>query len=126
MLILPSFYEGFGFPPLEAMASGCPVVVSRAGSLPEVCGEAALYVDPGDPRGMAEAMMAVLTDAPLRQRLIGRGRERAAQFRWRESALRHLQVFEEVLAARSGRKVGAFQPSDQVAALGSFGSRQEP
>lgn len=116
MLILPSFYEGFGLPPLEAMASGCPVVVSRVGSLPEVCGDAAFYVDPRDPRSIARGMMAVLTDAPLRQQMIERGRERAARFRWRESAQRHLQVIEDVLAdGRSGRKVRALLRSDPLA-----------
>jgi glycosyltransferase involved in cell wall biosynthesis len=98
VLVCPSLYEGFGFPPLEAMARGCPVVVSNTGSLPEVCGNAARYVDPRDPFGMAAAIHDVLTDEALRQRMIERGFHRVRAFSWETSARRHASLFEEALA----------------------------
>ncbi len=90
--VYPSFYEGFGLPPLEAMTCGCPVVVSRAASLPEVCGNAAVYCDPNDPADIGRALDEVLQSAELRSDLRRRGEERAAQFTWSHSgtALLHL------------------------------------
>jgi glycosyltransferase involved in cell wall biosynthesis len=99
VLVNPSLYEGFGFPPLEAMACGCPVIVSSAGALPEVAGEAALVVDPSDPRALAEAIRQVLTDPSLRRRLVERGLRRAAQFSWERCARETEQVYERVEAA---------------------------
>jgi len=98
VFIYPSFYEGFGLPPLEAMACGCPVVVSNVASLPGVCGEAAYYVDPDDVESIAEGMYKVLSDDSLRQSLIEKGLERAKLFSWEKSAKEHLKVFEEVLS----------------------------
>jgi glycosyltransferase involved in cell wall biosynthesis len=95
--VYPSLYEGFGLPPLEAMACGCPVVVSNVASLPEVCGDAAYYVDPYSVESIAEGMYKVLTDDTLRQNLIKKGLERAKLFSWEKSAREHLKVFEEVL-----------------------------
>jgi glycosyltransferase involved in cell wall biosynthesis len=86
-LVTASLYEGFGLPPLEAMAAGCPCVVSSAGALPEVCGDAALYADPHDERMFAERLIAVATNPALRDDLIARGRARAAQFDWDRSAM---------------------------------------
>jgi glycosyltransferase involved in cell wall biosynthesis len=97
LLVFPSFYEGFGFPPLEGMAHGVPVVVSRVSSLPEVCADAALYVDPYDVESIADGMYRMLTDPHLRQLLVVKGVERVRQFRWEESAKKHMQVFSEVL-----------------------------
>jgi glycosyltransferase involved in cell wall biosynthesis len=85
-LILPSLYEGFGLPPVEAMASGLPVLVSRAASLPEVCGDAALYCDPMDVADMAAQLRRVVADQPLRELLKAKGRARAGQLRWDDAA----------------------------------------
>lgn len=97
LLVFPSFYEGFGLPPLEGMMHGCPVVVSNVSSLPEVCADAAMYVDPYDVKNIANAMKTMLTDTRLRQTMIVRGVERARAFRWEESARLHVQVFTEAL-----------------------------
>ena len=96
-MVFPSLYEGFGLPPLEAMACGCPVVVSNAASLPEVCGDAAYYVDPYNVESIAEGIYKVLTDETLRQSLIQKGIERAKLFSWEKSAKEYISVFEEVL-----------------------------
>jgi glycosyltransferase involved in cell wall biosynthesis len=95
--IFSSLYEGFGLPPLEAMACGCPVVVSNTASLPEVCGDAAYYVDPYDVENIAEGMYKVIVNQTLRQDLIKKGLERAKLFSWAKAAKEHLKVFEEVL-----------------------------
>ena len=93
-LVFPSLYEGFGQPPLEAMACGCPVVCSNAASLPEVCGDAARYFDPHDTDEMADAVLEVLTDPePWRER----GFARAAQFTWERTACAHEDVYRELL-----------------------------
>jgi glycosyltransferase involved in cell wall biosynthesis len=81
----PSLYEGFGLPPLEAMACGTPVVTSRISSLPEVVGEGALLVDPYDEEAIAHGISRLLDDEDLRQRLVARGLERAAAFSWERS-----------------------------------------
>ena len=95
-LILPSIYEGFGFPPLEAMACGCPVIVSNVASLPEVTGEAAVKVDPYDADGLAGALQTVLTDEHLKRQLVSKGFGRAKQFSWERAARETLSVYREV------------------------------
>jgi len=96
-LAYPSLYEGFGLPPLEAMACGCPVVVSNVAALPEVCGDAAVYVDPNDIQSIAAGMQRVLSDETLRSDLIERGLRRAKNFTWEKTAGETLKVFDEIL-----------------------------
>jgi glycosyltransferase involved in cell wall biosynthesis len=80
--VLPSLYEGFGLPCLEAMAAGTPVVTADRGALPETCGDAALYADPLDPSAFAAACVSAATDAAVHDRLAAAGRARAATFTW--------------------------------------------
>jgi glycosyltransferase involved in cell wall biosynthesis len=96
-LVLPSQYEGFGFPALEAMACGTPVIVSDAGSLPEIVGDAALVSETGNPGSLADAMRTICTDSALRMELIAKGKRNAAKFSWKETAEKTLQVYESVL-----------------------------
>jgi glycosyltransferase involved in cell wall biosynthesis len=96
--VYPSFYEGFGLPPLEAMTCGCPIVVSHAASLPEVCGEAAVYCDPNDPADIGRALDEVLENAALQSELRRRGQERAAQFTWTRSGTALLGVLDGLTA----------------------------
>ena len=99
VFVFPSLYEGFGLPPLEAMASGTPVVTSNLSSLPEVCGEAALLIDPHDPAEIARAMRRVLTEPALRDDLRQRGLARVKEFSWERSVRRIRAIYEEVLAS---------------------------
>jgi glycosyltransferase involved in cell wall biosynthesis len=96
LFILPSLYEGFGLPVLEAMACGTPVVCSNVSSLPEVAGDAAVLVDPLDVEGLAAAMERVLGDEELRAELIERGFEQARKFSWEKCARETLDVLENV------------------------------
>jgi glycosyltransferase involved in cell wall biosynthesis len=102
-LVFPSIYEGFGFPVLEAFSLGTPVIASRATSLPEVAGEAAILVDPGDRDGLAEAMVRLATDEDLRADLSRRGEARAREFSWRPSARKVLQAYREAHEEHQGR-----------------------
>jgi glycosyltransferase involved in cell wall biosynthesis len=96
-VVYPSFYEGFGFPPLEAMAAGTPVVASNASCLPEVLGDAAILVDPKDGHALANALEDVLTRPELRTKLVAAGRERARLFTWERSAQCTVEAYERVL-----------------------------
>jgi glycosyltransferase involved in cell wall biosynthesis len=98
LLLFPSLYEGFGWPPLEAMASGTPVVCSRAGSLDEVVGDAALTADPEDIDALSWHAAAVLTDAKLRAMVIDRGLAHAARFNWDRTAEKMIAVYRDVVA----------------------------
>ena len=93
----PSLHEGFGIPPLEAMASGVPVVSSAVSSLPEVVGDAGLLVDPRSTEELAEALGSVFQDERLRQDLAAKGRLRAQQFSWEDVARRTATVYERVV-----------------------------
>jgi glycosyltransferase involved in cell wall biosynthesis len=94
LFVFPSLYEGFGLPPLEAMACGTPVVCAHTSSLPEVAGDAALLVDPLDADGLAAAMQQALSDEGLRARLVERGLRQAARFTWRAAAQQLLAIYE--------------------------------
>ncbi len=97
VFVFPSLYEGFGLPPVEAMASGAPVVTSNVSSLPEVVGEAALLVDPYDPESIADGMRQVLTDDALRETLRARGFAKAQQYSWQRSVEQVHRIYMEVL-----------------------------
>ncbi len=93
-LIYPSFYEGFGLPPLEAMARGCPVIASRTSALPETCGDAAIYCDPANPQSLADAIKLVTTDDALRSSMSSMGRAHAETYKWSNSASRIRRAIE--------------------------------
>ena len=95
VFVFPSLYEGFGLPPLEAMASGTPVVTSNVSSLPEVAGDAAVLVDPYHPEAIADGIERVLCDEALRRDLRAKGLARAQQFSWEASARRVREIYGE-------------------------------
>jgi glycosyltransferase involved in cell wall biosynthesis len=95
-LILPSLYEGFGLPPLEAMACECPVIISSIPSLMEVCGDAAYQVDPYDVDDIANGMHKIATEEKLRKFLIGEASKRVTMFTWEKSAQQLLDILNEV------------------------------
>jgi len=104
VLAFPSLYEGFGLPPIEAMASGCPVAAADAGSLPEICGDAAVYVDPLDPRSIADGIVEAIA---RREELAPLGIARAAEFDWESCRAEHLEVLRSVARRRVSRAGGA-------------------
>ena len=94
--VLPSIYEGFGFPILEAMAEGTPVIAAENSSLPEVGGDAALYFPTGNAGALAEAIGKITTDAALRERLRARGGANLARFSWERAAAETAAIFRRV------------------------------
>jgi glycosyltransferase involved in cell wall biosynthesis len=100
LFVFPSLYEGFGLPPLEAMASGTPVVTSNVSSLPEVVGDAALLVNPENVFEIARGIKDVLLDDDLRSQLIAKGKAQAARFSWERTAREVLEVYREVGGSR--------------------------
>jgi glycosyltransferase involved in cell wall biosynthesis len=110
VFVFPSLYEGFGLPPLEAMAHGTPVVTSNTSSLPEVVGNAAVLVNPENVFDIMRAIHRVLLDQPLRERLKQRGYEQAARYSWDASAKRILQVYQEVALGASAPPVSHAEP----------------
>lgn len=101
LYVFPSYCETFGMTQIEAMACGIPVVTSNISVMPEICGDAAIYFDPSDPRDIAGKMNQVLSNERLRSKLINNGFKRVRQFSWEKSAREHLSVFEEIY--RAGR-----------------------
>jgi glycosyltransferase involved in cell wall biosynthesis len=95
-LVYPSFYEGFGLPPLEAMCCCCPVVAARAASLPEVCGDAAMYCDPADASDIARVVQRVVSDSAMQEDLRQRGAERARRFSWSGAATSMLNLLDRL------------------------------
>jgi glycosyltransferase involved in cell wall biosynthesis len=98
--VYPSYFEGFGLPPLEAMQCGTPVITGDLTSLPEVVGDAGIMVDPLDVNAIADAMERLLSDSELRFTLSNKGIERAARFTWSNVAKQTLQIFERVATAK--------------------------
>lgn len=101
LLVYPSFYEGFGFPIVEAMKCGTPTIASNISSLPEVVGDAGILIDPNDTQGIADAIYKVLTDDVLREKLIKNGLERAKLFTWEKAAEKVTGVYEKCLAGKN-------------------------
>ncbi|MBM3284261.1 MAG: glycosyltransferase family 4 protein, partial [Candidatus Aminicenantes bacterium] len=95
--VFPSLCEGFGFPLLEAMASGVPVVASLTSAIPEVCGDAAEFFPPDDPEGMARKIILVLEDSETREQLIARGKKRVGAFRWEKAAGETLAFYKALV-----------------------------
>jgi glycosyltransferase involved in cell wall biosynthesis len=100
VFVLPSIYEGFGFPPLEAMACGCPVIVSDRGSLPEIVGDAALLIDPTDTDSLVGALRSILENPTLARCLVEKGLGRTKEFSWKTTASKTLDLYREVAGLR--------------------------
>jgi glycosyltransferase involved in cell wall biosynthesis len=107
VFVFPSLYEGFGLPPLEAMAHGTPVVTSNTSSLPEVAGNAALLVNPENVFEIRRGLQRVLLDSTLRERMKKLGYEQAQRFSWTTSVSRILEIYREVAGERVARRVAA-------------------
>jgi glycosyltransferase involved in cell wall biosynthesis len=95
LFVYPSLYEGFGIPAIEAMACGCPVIASNAGSLPEVCGPAARYVSPHDEAELTRVISELMADPAERERMSEEGRRWAARYSWDESARLNAEYVRE-------------------------------
>ena len=98
LFVYPSLYEGFGIPAIEAMACGCPVIASNAASVPEVCGDAALYISPHDPQGLANALSRLMGDEKERERLAEAGQRWVQRYTWDESARLNAAYMRECIA----------------------------
>ncbi|PHK33273.1 hypothetical protein VF13_38445, partial [Nostoc linckia z16] len=95
--IFPSMYEGFGIPILESFACGCPLIVSNISSLPEVAGDAALYIDPINPESIRQAVKKLLSDTTLRDTLIQKGYNQLAKFSWQRTVNETVHLYETVV-----------------------------
>jgi glycosyltransferase involved in cell wall biosynthesis len=96
LFVYPSFYEGFGFPPLEAMACGVPTIVSAVSSLPEIVEEAAIMIDPYNPQAIATAIVEILNDASFSKSLGEKGRQQAEKFTWEKTARQYVELFNSL------------------------------
>ncbi|HEV3307797.1 MAG TPA: glycosyltransferase family 1 protein [Candidatus Sulfotelmatobacter sp.] len=114
IFVFPSLYEGFGLPPLEAMAHGTPVVTSNVSSLPEVVGNAAVLVHPENVFEIMRALHRVLLDQPLREKMKERSYRQAAKFSWEKSVRRIMDVYQEVLS-----QAGDVEPSGEATSTGN-------
>lgn len=99
LFLFPSLREGFGIPVLEAMQTHVPVITSNISSMPEVAGDAAIFVDPHDPTEIAKAILLVMSDSVLRKDLVARGIERSAKFSWHTMAERYLQLYKDTMVS---------------------------
>jgi glycosyltransferase involved in cell wall biosynthesis len=107
LFVYPSLYEGFGLPPLEAMSAGCPVLVSRTSSLPEICGDAAFYFDPATKGALEQELQRLLADTALRVSKVDAGRARVGRYTWESAATGTLAVYREALDRAHVRTRGA-------------------
>ncbi len=97
MLVYPSFYEGFGLPPIEAMACGTPVIASTETSLPEVCYDSALLINPHNPDDLSYAMQKVLSDSLLVLAMVKKSLTRSRLFSWKNTALNTIEAYKDIL-----------------------------
>jgi alpha-1,3-rhamnosyl/mannosyltransferase len=97
LFVYPSLYEGFGLPPLEAMACGVPVIVSKRASLPEVVGDAGILVEPMDDSAIAQHMRALIEDDAQHRQLSAAGQQRSRLFSWRKCALETMAVYQQAM-----------------------------
>jgi glycosyltransferase involved in cell wall biosynthesis len=104
LFVFPSLYEGFGLPPLEAMACGTAVISSTASSLPEVVGEAGLLIDPADTEALAKAMEQVLSDTEMRKQMQSAGLVQAQNFSWEKTARQTIESYRRALTPDGGKK----------------------
>ena len=109
--VFPSLYEGFGIPPLEAQACGCPVIAARAASIPEVLGDSALYFDPLNVKDIAQSMQRILHDEALREDLRRRGKTNLARFSWNTSARQVSRLIDQAFSGSATANVAQIDPS---------------